>query len=291
VLVIFTAAEAAEVKNMTHNSDSRSNKRALLISVLVIGILVAVGCSSEKSKPAGSTMGSSSSTLNQVSLPVTSAPAVAASQSAPQKPAPKKMVRKHASMVTYKDDTYGLSFGYPRKYTLKNGEDLKPASGQVETNFVQPGGLAAVSVELPNNSYPGTDLTSASFQINVNKNLNAEQCGQFAVPQSKNSDKEVIEPTKVRLGEMDLVEVENITGESTKQVDTKYYHVYQNSACYEFALGLSTEWDGNEDGVSLVDREDVFRRLEKILAAVKIKTEAAPAVAVQTTPAPAEIVK
>src|SRR6478672_1859182 len=117
VLVIFTAADAAEVKNMTHNSDSRSNKRALLISVLVIGILVAVGCSSEKSKPAGSTMGSSSSTLNQVSLPVTSAPAVAASQSAPQKPAPKKMVRKHASMVTYKDDTYGLSFGYPRKYT------------------------------------------------------------------------------------------------------------------------------------------------------------------------------
>ena len=291
---------------MTHINESKENiqgttlafplgskRGAMLISVLLIGILATIGCSSEKSKPTGSSISTSSgpASLSQVALPAPPAQDATPTQPVTQKPAAKKAVRKHASMVTYKDDTYGLSFGYPRKYTLKNGEDLKPASGTVETNFTQAGGVAAVSVELPDNSYPGTDLSSAYFQINVNKNLSAEQCGQFAVPQAKPDDKEPVQPSKVKLGDMDLLEVENITGESTRQVDTKYYHLFENNACYEFALGLRTEWVGSEDGVKLVDLEDVFRRLEKILAAVKISTEAAPAVAVETAPAPADITK
>ena len=267
----------------------KAREYTLLISALLISTLAAVGCSKEKSKPAG-TISSGTASLNQVALPVTAAPVVAA-HPVTQKPVPKKAVRKHASMVTYKDDTYGLSFGYPRKYTLKNGEDLKPVSGTLETNFVKDGGVAAVLVEMPENSYPGTDLTSASLQINVNKSLSADECSQFAVPQPKADDKDAVQPSKVKLGDMDLIEVENITGASTKQADTKYFHYFENNACYEFAVGINTEWDGTEDGVGLVDREDVFHRLEKIVAGVKIKSEAAPAVAEQTAPPTGENLK
>jgi hypothetical protein len=180
-------------------------------------------------------------------------------------------------MVTYKDDHYGISFGYPRKYSLKTGEDLKSDSETTAMNFAQAGGVAAVSVELPNNAYPGTDLTSAFLQVNVHKGLGEAECAQFAMPQAKAEDKSAVQSSEVELGGMNFREVENISGESTKQVDTKYYHLFQGGACYEFALGLSTAWDGNEDGVNLVDREDVFRRLEKILAGVKINSEVTPA--------------
>lgn len=196
-------------------------------------------------------------------------------------------------MVTYKDDTYGLSFGYPRKYSLKNGEDLKSDS-LAALNFVQPGGLTAVSVALPENAYPGTDLTSAFFQVNVHKGLGEAECSQFAMPAAKPDDKNAVQPSEVQIGDMIFHEVETINGESSKQVDTKYFHEFESGTCYEFALGLTTAWDGNEDGVNLVDREDVFRKLEKILAAVKITPEAAPAVASDAKVAPAaqpEIVK
>jgi hypothetical protein len=182
-------------------------------------------------------------------------------------------------MVTYKDDTYGISFAYPRKYTLKTGEDLKSDSGSISMDFVQPGGLVAVSLELPKDAYPETDLASAFFQVNVHKNLGEAECGQFAAPESQADDKNAVQPEQVEISGIDFREVENISGQSIKQVDTKYYHTYENGACYEFALGLTTAWDGNEDGVNLVNREEVFRRLQKILAVVKITKGAAPPVA------------
>jgi hypothetical protein len=247
----------------------------LALAGLLVTILLAIGCSKEKSKPAVVT--SPVSNVPSQTIPSPSSPVLTAAQPATSKPVVKKAVKKHASMVTYKDDNYGISFGYPRKYSLKTGEDLKSGPEPVPMNFTQPGGIAAVSVELPNNAYPGTDLQSAYFQVNVLKGLGETECGQFTVPQSKPEDKSGVQPSDVELGGMNFREVENISGESIKQMDTKYYHLFEGGNCYEFALGLTTAWDGNEDGVNLVDREDVFRRLEKILSGVKITPEITPA--------------
>ncbi len=260
----------ASAKNAADASRSR-----VIVAGAVVALLLSVGCSKEKSKPA---VGASAlSTASSQTIAPPTVPSLRAAQPAKEKPVIKKAVRKHASMVTYKDDNYGISFGYPRKYSLKTGEDLKSGSGNTAVNFTQAGGIAAVSVELPDNAYSGTDLTSAFFQVNVNKGLSETECGQFATPQSKPDDKNAVQPSEVELGGMKFHEVENISGEAIKQVDTKYYHLFEGGNCYEFALGLTTSWDGNEDGVNLVDREDVFRRLEKILAGVKITPEVAPA--------------
>lgn len=273
-----------------------ANKSNLLIAGMLAGSLLTIGCSKEKSNPTGSAVVTSATpavSSQTIAPPVSPAPVV--SQPVARKPAPKKIGKKHSSVVTYKDDTYGVSFAYPRKYTLKTGEDLKSNSGSVTMNFVQPGGLAAVSLELPDDAYPGTDLASAFFQVNLHKGLGEAECAQFAIPESKPGDKNGAQPSEVQIGDLDFREVENLSGESIKQVDTKYYHTFENGACYEFALGLTTAWDGNEDGVNLVDREDVFRRLEKILTGVKITKAGAPAVASSKTdgapPTQPEIVK
>jgi len=75
--------------------------------------------------------------------------------------------------------------------------------------------------------------------------------------------------SKLLLGDMELRATEAVSGEGTRQSDSKYFHVYQNGACYEFALNVTTV--ASEEGVMKhVDRDKVFGRLEQILATVKI---------------------
>ena len=79
---------------------------------------------------------------------------------------------------------------------------------------------------------------------------------------------------------MELRATEAVSGEGTRQSDSKYFHVFQNGACYEFALNVTTV--ASEEGVMKhVDRDKVFGRLETILATVKINPVAAPEVAAQ----------
>ena len=98
--------------------------------------------------------------------------------------------------------------------------------------------------------------------------------------------------SKLLIGDMELRATEAVSGEGTRQSDSKYFHVYQNGACYEFALNVTT--DASEEGlVKHVDRDKVFSRLEQILATVKIAPIAAPEVAAETPaatvlPAPAQ---
>jgi hypothetical protein len=259
-----------------------------MICVLIASLLA--GCSQKQSKSASSETQTSTNqmTLNQPVVSSSPAPA----SPAPSTPEPKKVAKKRPSTVTYTDQTYGVSFRYGRKYTLKSGDQIDSAS--VPMDFAQPGGVNAVSVELPKGLYPDTDLTSAFFRVSVNKGLTENECGQFALPQSLGPDKDSGQPSRVALGTLEMQEVENISSEETKRADTKYYHLFQNGACYEFALGLSAESDAKDDGASTIDREKLFQRLETILATVKIKPEVTPQVAagaVATPTAHDEVVK
>ena len=262
------------------------------LGVAVICVLIAsllAGCSQKQSKSAsGETQTSTNQmTLNQPVTPSSPTPAPVATTT----PEPKKVVKKRPSTVTYTDQTYGVSFRYPRKYTLKSGDQIDSAS--VPMDFAQPGGVNAVSVELPKDLYSGTDLASAFFRVSVNKGLTENECGQFALPQPLGSDKDSGQLSGVALGPLEMQEVENISSEEMKRADTKYYHLFQNGTCYEFALGLSAESDAKNDGTATIDRDKVFQRLETILATVKIKPEATPQVAAGavTTPTAHDDVK
>jgi hypothetical protein len=263
--------------------------RIAVISGLLISSLLVAGCSKEKSTSASSETQTSQNqtTLNQPTLnqPTAPAPTVATAETtAVPAGTARKVVRKRPSNVTYKDQTYGVSFRYPWTYGLKSGDGLDSTATM---DFVQPGGVTAVAVEVPKGFYPDTDLASAYFVINVNKNLNEAECGQFVSPQPIPADQGVVQPAKVALGGLDMQEIEDISGEDAKQDDTKYYHLFQNGNCYEFALSLSTEAVGDDETVRPVDREKVFRRLETILATVKIN--AAPASQVAAAPVAAPI--
>jgi len=115
--------------------------------------------------------------------------------------------------------------------------------------------------------------TAASEQTNSVKASNDAAPAASAEPASG---------TKLLLGDMELRAAEAVSGEGARQSDSKYFHVFQNGACYEFAVNVTTVASG--DGlIKHVDRDKVFNRLEQILSTVKIN----PVTAEATADAPA----
>ncbi len=94
--------------------------------------------------------------------------------------------------------------------------------------------------------------------------------------------------SKLLLGDMELRATEAVSGEGARQSDSKYFHVYQNGACYEFAMNVTTV--ASSDGlIKHVDRDKVFNRLEQILSTVKINPVAATPEVTAEAPAPTPV--
>ncbi|PYV68419.1 MAG: hypothetical protein DMG96_36485 [Acidobacteria bacterium] len=261
---------------------SRKQKTAALVGLLMVTSLLAVfflgtsGCS--KKEPAKSVamsqnqpMPPASITPNSPKAPTESLPA------APKKPA-KKSAKRRSSTVTYTNRTYGLSFQYPRSYILKTGDEANlhwTASEPVQMDFVQPGGVAVAAVEprrgsSSRGSDQATDFTSVFFNVSVNPNLTSAQCTQFAFPKPDDAPVGLVSPAKVTVGAIEFDEIED----AMPQADARYYHVFKNGGCYEFALGLETTVDEAKEGVTRVSSKEVFGKLEKILSTVKIQEPA-----------------
>ena len=314
-----------------------SNFSTLVFAAVLIVCSVTVGCSSNNDQPKPVTS-NKQIPMTQPQTPIAPAPVMQAEN----KPAPKKIVHKKPATVNYTDKDSGVTFEYPRRYAIETGKAASEllASTPLPMNFVAPGGVALAAVELPETGFANTDFSSAFFNVSVHKNLTADQCTEFAVPQSKsssqmstpastesastsnapaqtasastpeaqpaqsasaqpavqpekNSDQSAAkvsaEPqgSKLLVGDLELRSTEAVSGEGTRQSDSKYFHVFQNGSCYEFALNVTT--DMSEEGVTKhVDRDKVFTRLEQILSTVKITPVAAvPEVTADTKAAPA----
>src|SRR6202045_4735307 len=266
----------------------------LIFAGILIVCSVAVGCSSEKPT---TPISISQPPISQATPPLALSPASGptTAEQPPAKPPHRKVVRKVPATVTYANESSGVSFQYPRKYSLKTGEDADKlvSSDAVPMNFVQPGGIALAAVAVPESAYPKSDLTAAFFNVSVNKTLTADQCSQFLGSQEKPASPEAAlvqaapQQSKPMIGDMELQSVETLTTDGSREQESKYYHVFENGGCYEFAMRVATGVETDEGGKH-VDRGEIFKRLEKILATVKINPVTAPEVTASTpTSAPA----
>ena len=276
----------------TISSWSRPQKLAMIAGFAILGLLLAVSACSKQSSKA---VRASDSSLAPVSSAAATSAALqtpaplAATTVASNTPAPaaKKASKRRPANVTYSDANSGISFIYPRKFGLATGDKAQPAfdSDVVPMNFVEAGGATVATVTLPKNLYPGTDLMSAFFSVNVNRGLTEEQCSHFAFVDTRNADGEPIDAEKVKVGETDMLMTSEFAGSATKQAEAQYYHDYANGACYEYVLGFGTGGYGVTDGIVPVNRDEVFARLEKILATVKVRPVAQEQVGEQTVAA------
>jgi len=253
------------------SSWSRQQKLAMIAGFAILGLLLAVSaCSKQGPKPALVGVSSPASSSSTATAPANTPTAAAV-------PAPtKKTPKKRPASVTYSDANSGVSFLYPRKFALASGDKAQPqlaavSMNEAPMNFVQPGGVAVATVALPGDSYPGTDFASAFFNVNVNRSVSEPECAHFAFVDTRNADGEPVDAEKVKVGSTDMEMTSDFSANAIKQAETQYYHSYENGACYEYVLGLGTEGFATEGGIEHVNRDEVFAKLEKILASVKIK--------------------
>jgi hypothetical protein len=259
------------ISGTTLSSWSRQQKLAMIAGFAILGLLLAVSaCSKQSPKPA--LVGVSSPTSSSATPAAAATPATTPTAAASPAPA-KKTPKKRPANVTYSDANSGVSFLYPRKSALTSGDKAQPqlaGMGDVPMNFVQPGGVAVATVALPGGSYPGTDFESAFFNVNVNRSVSEQECAHFAFVDTRNADGEPVDAEKVKIGSTDMEMTSNFSASVIAQAETQYYHSYENGACYEYVLGLGTEGFATEGGIEHVNRDEVFAKLEKILATVKI---------------------
>ena len=272
------------ISGMTLSSWSRQQKLAMIAGFAILGLLLALSaCSKQSSKPALAAVSSPASTP---ATPAVTAPPAAAPTAAGLRAPAKKTPKKRPANVTYSDPNSGVSFLYPRKFALTSGDKALPqlaGVGDVPMNFVQPGGVAVATVALPDRSYPGTDFASAFFNVNVNRSVSEQECAHFAFVDTSNADGEPVDAEKVNIGSTEMEMTSNVSASATAQAEAQYYHSYENGACYEYVLGLGTEGFATEGGVEHVKRDEVFAKLEKILATVKINPVELEHVAEQAT--------
>lgn len=281
--------------------DSSSTKRARMIggaataaATAVLALMVVLdfnGCSKASNKSAQASPAS-----QNVSGPNTASPIAATSQPVDQLEKKveavieKKKAIKRVSTATYKNSTYGISFRYPKTYTMLTPEkDIKDSAwpDPVTMNFAEPGGETLTTLVLP-----GT-RASSYFKTSVNKSLTGEQCSKFAsVPESAeastnaetstnppvDADDDSIVPAKTNILGVEFAKTESFTDQS----EARYYHHFENGACYEFALGV----EDAPGTTKPVDHLRVFDKLERILTTVKIKSDPVPVVAASEPAAP-----
>ena len=231
-------------------------------TVMAVVLLVAIACTKKSDKPVAR--------ISAPSMPATSAAPVASV--APRVVAKKVVKKARPANATYVNATYGVSFSYPRKYSLQSGD--KKSSMPVPANFLKPGAIQVATVDMPDDQYPDTDFSSGLLNVSVNPGLTAEECGQF-VPTSK--EPEAAKPASAKLGANQFAELEQMNGEDNSQSDLKYFHLFKNGACYEFALDVVTSRKPDVD-LAQADRGKIFQQLEKILATARIKDVELPGV-------------
>jgi len=230
-------------------------------TIMAVVLFLAVSCSKKKDdKPIAKMTPPAAPEMNSSTPSATPTAA----------PEPPKKAKKHhrPANATYVNGTYGVSFSYPVKYTLKDAKSVT-----MDSKFLVADAVGVASVDMPSLAYPDTDFSRGLLNVSVSSGMNEAQCEQFLSAPDTTAGK----PTSVKLGANSFAELEETGSEPYGQSDVKYFHLFKNGACYEFALKVETTRTPDED-LAQVDRGKVFEQLEKILTTARIKDVEVPGV-------------
>ncbi|HME11310.1 MAG TPA: hypothetical protein VKF79_00515 [Candidatus Acidoferrum sp.] len=184
---------------------------------------------------------------------------------------------KEVTPAIYVSKKYGVAWQYPRTYVLRKGANANlNLAGQTAaaSAFAGAGGVTLATVSIPARLYPNTDFKSASFTVRVNPHIGETECGQIKISAADGGDGESFPASQITVGTIDFVEadvnVEDESGAPGVATLEKFYHAYDNDACYEFAMSASSGGISAQAKAASVDRDDIFDLLTEILTSVTI---------------------
>jgi hypothetical protein len=184
---------------------------------------------------------------------------------------------KEVPPAVYVSKKYGVTWQYPRTYVLRKGANANlNLSGQpaAASAFDGAGGVTLGTVNIPSRVYPGNNFRSGSLTVRVNPQISQDACGQIKISAADGGEDTAFPSSRVTVGTIDFVEagdeVEDGSAAAGTITQEKFYHVYDNDACYEFAMSVSMAGSAEKGADSADQRDDVFERLNEILTSVTI---------------------
>lgn len=162
---------------------------------------------------------------------------------------------------TSSNKTYGFGLQYPASFNLLEASELRKDLNFANSN----GAVSLLSVEIPDEIYPGTNFRGGYFTVGVNPNIaNSQACAQFGYADPQFVSSRAVHGVKYS---------QATEGEGAEGTAYQYYylHAYQNNMCYEFKLEVAAVNTGAFDlpcSISLISRHNKEDLLDAFLSRI-----------------------
>jgi hypothetical protein len=185
---------------------------------------------------------------------------------------------RQSFLSTYNNPEEGISFRYPRNYSLEEGEVEEHSfflQRQEELDSEQPGTKLLATVLIPEDAYPNTTFEHGSLQLTISEAETENTCQEMSVSEGSGNGSQTVTAQGIVL---------HWIGQETEVAGTKIlqrqYAAYSQGTCYQFRLTVAAEELTDPDGFyRAADMFRIMKQLENIAASshFSAKSPAAPA--------------
>lgn len=182
----------------------------------------------------------------------------------------------HESFLsTYNNPEEGISFRYPRNYSLEEG-DIEERSfflqRQEDLDGEQPGAKLLATVLIPEDGYPNTTFEHGSLQLTINQAETESGCLEMSeVGITGNSSKTLTAQGMALHWSAQETEIAE-----TKILQRKYAG-YSQGTCYQFRLLLAADESPDPNGFTKnADMVRIMKQLENVVASSRVFTKSVP---------------
>jgi len=237
--------------------------KLFIVLMVAVGSIELAGCGGEAARSAQTTRAQS----NAAGAGPNKNTSQASLTTRPVRPSQKEIARQ-TSLSTYHNPEVGISFRYPRNYSLEEGNVQESSfflKRQEDLDIERLGATLLATVLIPEDGYPNTTFEHGSLQLVVNETGTEKNCRESAlVGADENSAK-----TMTMQGI-----VFRWSGRESETAGTKIleraYAGYSQATCYEFLLTVAAEEAPDPDGFKKpADTNKIMKQLEKIVGSAQ----------------------
>jgi len=182
---------------------------------------------------------------------------------------------RESFLSTYNNPEEGISFRYPRNYSLEEG-DVQERSfflqRQEDLDSEQPGAKLLATVLIPEDGYPNTTFEHGSLQLTTNQAESEKDCLAVSEVGVTGSGSRALTVQGVAF---------HWSGEEAEiggsKILERKYAGYSHGSCYEFRLILAAEESPDPNGFTKnVDMVRIMKQLENVVASSRVFTKSVP---------------
>ena len=175
---------------------------------------------------------------------------------------------REAFLTAYNNPEEGISFRYPRNYSLEEG-DVEEHSyflkRQEDLEIEQPGATLVATILIPEDGYPNTTFEHGSLQMVINEAGTEQSCRETNLASSSTA---TLKATTVNGIVFHWSEQQSETGGIN--VLERSYAGYSRGTCYEFLLTIAAEDTSDLDGFRKpANTAKIMKQLEKIVVSAQ----------------------